>query len=128
MYGRLKNISSSLIKKFGSPCVVRIEKKGEYDPETGSVDTEDVVENKAFCVFDNLAYDFPSFKSNGVSRGDSVMVKRGDVLLYLTAEASPTLNARVTVNNEVWIIVNFQPIKPSSTIILYQCQARRVGG
>lgn len=27
MYGRLKNISSSLIKKFGSPCVVRIEKK-----------------------------------------------------------------------------------------------------
>ncbi|AFF25323.1 TPA: hypothetical protein SIC75_002067 [Pasteurella multocida] len=124
MYGRLKNISSSLIKKFGSPCVVRIEKKGEYDPETGSVNTVQAVENKAFCIFDNLAYDFPSY------RGDSgaSMVKQGDVLIYLTAEAKPELNSHVVVNGETWLIVKFQPIKPSNTVIIYQCQARRLGG
>ncbi|SQI48215.1 Uncharacterised protein [Pasteurella multocida] len=127
MYGRLKNISSSLIKKFGSPCVVKTEQKGEYDPETGSVDTSRVVENKAFCIFDNLAYDFPSFKSNGIGRGDSVMVKQGDVVLLLTAEANPELNSHVVVNGETWLIVNFQPVKPSSTVIIYQCQARRLG-
>ncbi|HDR1805531.1 TPA: hypothetical protein QB641_002000 [Pasteurella multocida] len=124
MYGSLKKRSSSLIKRFGSPCIVRIEKQGEYDPETGSVDTEDVVENKAFCVFDNLAYDFPS---HGVDNG-SVMVKKGDVLLYLSAEAKPVLNAHILVNGETWLIVNFQPIKPSNTVIIYQCQARRLGG
>ncbi|HDR1268615.1 TPA: hypothetical protein R4328_001428 [Pasteurella multocida] len=123
MYGRLKNISSSLIKKFGSPCVVRIEKKGEYDPETGSVNTVQTVENKAFCIFDNLAYDFPSHRGNS----DASMVKQGDVVLLLTAEAKPELNSHVVVNGETWLIVNFQPVKPSSTVIIYQCQARRLG-
>ncbi|MFC1096585.1 hypothetical protein ABWH54_03960 [Pasteurella multocida] len=107
--------------------MVRIEKKGEYDPETGSVNTVQTVENKAFCIFDNLAYDFPSFKSNGISRSDSVMVKQGDVVLLLTAEAKPELNSHVVVNGETWLIVNFQPVKPSNTVIIYQCQARRLG-
>ncbi|MFP4793733.1 hypothetical protein [Pasteurella multocida] len=124
MYGRLKNISSSLIKKFGSPCVVRIEKKGEYDPETGSVNTVQTVENKAFCIFDNLAYDFPSHRGDS----DASMVKQGDVVLLLTAEAKPELNSHVVVNGETWLIVNFQPVKPSSTVIIYQCQARQLGG
>ncbi|MFP4773906.1 hypothetical protein [Pasteurella multocida] len=57
-----------------------------------------------------------------------MMVKRGDVLLYLTAEAKPELNSHVVVNGETWLIVNFQPVKPSSTVIIYQCQARQLGG
>ncbi|EJZ80269.1 hypothetical protein P1059_00707 [Pasteurella multocida subsp. gallicida P1059] len=55
------------------------------------------------------------------------MVKQGDVVLLLTAEAKPELNSHVVVNGETWLIVNFQPVKPSNTVIIYQCQARRLG-
>ena len=39
MYGKLQNISTKLIKQFGVPCVVRTEKAGRYNPETGEVES-----------------------------------------------------------------------------------------
>ena len=110
MYGKLQNISTKLIKQFGVPCVVRTEKAGRYNPETGEVESRSRAEETAHCLFDNLAYDF-----NQSGKNTSNMVQQGDVLIYVTA-----------TDNEKWTVINCQPIKPAGVAVIYQCQARKV--
>ncbi|MDY4280860.1 MAG: hypothetical protein SOX56_07320 [[Pasteurella] mairii] len=119
MYGQLQQISSDLIKQFGSPCAVQMKTAGEYNPLTGEF-VADAELNKAYCLFDNLAYDF-----NRSGLATSAAVKQGDVMLYLTAESRAEINATVFVNGENWVIIHCQPIKPANTVMIYQCQARR---
>ncbi|MDE4007266.1 hypothetical protein NUS58_10000, partial [Glaesserella parasuis] len=83
MYGKLKQISKQLIQKFGSPCVIKTQISGQYDPTTGKMQTE-ISKQNAYCLFDNLSYDFPSFQSGGTSRGEAVAIEQGDVVIYLT--------------------------------------------
>lgn len=121
MYKQLQNLSGKLIKQFGLPCVVRNEKTGKYNPETGEVESMSKSTKSAFCLFDNLAYDFGSSGQYHASA-----VQQGDVMLYITSEGSPTLNAKVDVDGETWAVINVQPIKPAGTAVIYQCQARKV--
>lgn len=121
MYGKLKNISTKLIKKFGLPCEVKLYRGGSYDPETGGMSNSEEVIQSAHCIFDNLAYDF---SRNG--QISSPMVQQGDVIIYVTAEASPELSAQIIANNETWAVINAQPIKPADIAVIYQCHARRV--
>lgn len=121
MYGKLQNISTKLIKQFGVPCFVRSEKAGRYNPETGEVESRSRIEESAHCLFDNLAYDF-----NRSGQNTSNMVQQGDVLIYVTAEASPTIHSKIITNDEKWAVINCQPIKPAGTAVIYQCQARKV--
>ncbi|QIA76647.1 hypothetical protein [Rodentibacter caecimuris] len=125
MYGRLSHLSTQLIKQFGVPCVVKTESKGLYNPETGGILNKRRASNKAYCLFDNLAYDFPSYQSNGSGKGASAMVKQGDVMLYITESGKPEIHSTVSVEGETWTIITCQPIKPSNVAIIYQCQARR---
>lgn len=119
MYGKLQNVSSKLIKQFGVPCTVRTERAGRYDPATGE-SSRSRSQQSAYCLFDNLAYDFSS-----VQRAD--MVQQGDVLIYITAEGKPTINSMVIVEGgEKWAVINCQPIRPAGVVMLYQCQARKV--
>ncbi|WP_439259490.1 hypothetical protein [Lonepinella sp. BR2930] len=120
MYQKLKTISSKLIKQFGSPCVVVTENQGQYNPLTGSVSDGERMEQKAYCLFDNLAYDFSRSQQNS-----SATIEQGDVLIYLTAQAEPTVNSHILVNQERWMVINCQPIKPANTAVIYQCQARK---
>ncbi|QPB42223.1 hypothetical protein [Rodentibacter haemolyticus] len=126
MYRQLKQISAQLIRQFGLSCVIKTEKSGKYNPETGGVSKKSTVENNAYCLFDNLAYDFPSYQSSGSGKGDSAMVKQGDVMLYITAEGKPEVLSKVFVDDETWSIIKCQSIKPAGTALLYQCQARRI--
>ena len=121
MYGKLQNISTKLIKQFGVPCVVRSEKAGRYNPETGEVESRSRSEESAHCLFDNLAYDF-----NQIGKNTSNMVQQGDVLIYVTAEANPAINSKIVTDNEKWTVINCQPIKPAGVAVIYQCQARKV--
>ncbi|MCQ9121573.1 hypothetical protein MUU45_001122 [Rodentibacter pneumotropicus] len=126
MYGQLRHLSTQLIRQFGVPCVVKTESKGQYDPATGGISNKRRVSNKAYCLFDNLAYDFPSYQSNGSGKGASAMVKQGDVMLYITESGKPEVHSIVSVEGETWAIINCQPIRPANVSIIYQCQARRV--
>ncbi|OBX06186.1 hypothetical protein [Gallibacterium genomosp. 3] len=126
-YKSLRNISSKLIKQFGVECKVKKETAGQYNPATGGVSGGIVTNNDAYCLFDNLNYDFPSYKSVGTSKGSDVMVQQGDVVIYVTAEGKPSINAIIEVNNELWKVITCQPIKPANSEILYQIQARKVG-
>ncbi|MDP0174079.1 hypothetical protein Q7299_09890 [Glaesserella parasuis] len=112
MYGKLKQISKQLIQKFGSPCVIKTQISGQYDPTTGKMQTE-ISKQNAYCLFDNLAYDF------SVNR-EFATVQQGDVVIYLTEKAE--VGSAVEVNGEVWSIIAVQPIKPASVAMLYQCQ------
>ncbi|MDG6355795.1 hypothetical protein Q7472_10430 [Glaesserella parasuis] len=122
MYGKLKQISKQLIQKFGSPCLIKTQISGQYDPATGKMQTE-IRKQNAYCLFDNLAYDFPSFQSGGTSRGEAVAIEQGDVVIYLTEKAE--VGSAVEVNGEVWSIIAVQPIKPANVAMLYQCQGRK---
>ncbi|MCT8567956.1 hypothetical protein KZ431_06105 [Glaesserella parasuis] len=113
MYGKLKQISKQLIQKFGSPCVIKTQISGQYDPATGKMQTE-IRKQNAYCLFDNLAYDF------SVNR-EFATVQQGDVVIYLTEK----VGSAVEVNGEVWSIIAVQPIKPASVAMLYQCQGRK---
>lgn len=125
LYPQLQQLSESLLQQFGSPCVVKKQGEGKYNVSTGEFRGTDEIHHSAHCLFDNLAYDFPHFKSGGVGKGDSATVKQGDVLIYLTASGQPEVNAVVEVNGEQWAIINCQPIKPANTELLYQCQGRK---
>lgn len=117
MYANLRNISAKLIQRFGQACVIRSAKSGEYDPLTGAVQT-DIIEQKAHCLFDNLAFDFSR-------QSELATVKQGDVMIFLTEKAD--VNDIVVVGNEEWIVIKSQPIKPADLALLYQCQGRRNG-
>ncbi|TNG94876.1 hypothetical protein FHQ28_05640 [Pasteurellaceae bacterium USgator11] len=128
MYGQLKNISTQVVKQFGMACTVITQSAGQYNPVTGAVEGGGENKQSAHCIFDNLAYDFPRFQSGGEGKASSSMVKQGDVLIYITAEAKPELSAQIVANGEKWIVITCQPISPAGTALLYQCQARRVYG
>ena len=125
LYSQLQVLSTKLIKQFGVPCTVITSRNWDYDPSTGAMQTIKT-EKSAYCLFDNLAYDFPSFQSGGSGESSSTMVKQGDVLIYVTSQADPELNAQIIVNSENWQVIKSQPIKPANQAIIYQCQCRRV--
>ncbi|MGX2975564.1 hypothetical protein ACWIUH_11285 [Ursidibacter arcticus] len=118
IYPQLQQISESLLQQFGSPCVVKTKSEGRYNAATGEYRLGEEVSHSAYCLFDNLAYDF--------SKGqDTANVQQGDVLIYLTASGQPEVNSVVEANGEQWVIINCQPIKPANTVLLYQCQGRK---
>lgn len=121
MYQGLKKLSSKLIKQFGQPCAVRITEQGKYNPATGERKQGKTAVFNGHCVVDTLAFDFKNQQSP--------MVKQGDVMIYLTAECQPELNAKIYLGDdhsgEVWEIISIQPIKPAGTTLIYQCQARK---
>lgn len=121
MYKQLQVVSTRLIKQFGLPCSVLSEKAGRYNPETGEVESKSRSTKQAFCLFDNLAYDFGSFGKSNASA-----IQQGDVMVYVTAEGEPAVNSKIVAEGEKWAVINCQPIKPAGTTVIYQCQARKV--
>lgn len=120
MYGKLKGISSKLIRQFGAKCEVQTQQSGRYDPETGSVSKGKTETQSGYCLFDNAAF---AFKAN-LPAG----IEQGDVILYLTAECEPSLNSVVLANGEQWQLLSVQPLKPNGLTLLYQCAGRKING
>lgn len=123
-YSTLQQISSELLQQFGSPCVVKTSVPGKYNPMTGEQKSSAEVAYNAYCLFDNLAYDFPSARS-GIGKGESATVKQGDVLIYVTSSGKPEVNSLIEVNGECWSVIRCQPIQPANSALLYQCQGRK---
>ncbi|MCB4228116.1 hypothetical protein [Mannheimia haemolytica] len=126
-YGNLGKISHSLIKRFGQPCNVTINEQGSYNPATGERKKGNWTVQKGYCLFDNLAFDFPH-SGNDSHGGSALLVQQGDVLIYLTADCKPTLNAVIEANGEKWSVINVQPIRPAATTLIYQVQGRKADG
>ncbi|MCK3657224.1 hypothetical protein A4G18_00440 [Pasteurellaceae bacterium Pebbles2] len=126
MYDKLKTLSNKLIRQFGVECLIKTRTQGKYDPLTAEVSSSGFTEKKAHCLFDNLAYDFPSHQSMGVNSNSSSMIEQGDVIIYVAAEAEPELGSEIIVSDERWSVIKCQPIKPANTALIYQCQARKV--
>ncbi|QLB44474.1 hypothetical protein [Mannheimia pernigra] len=119
-YGNLGKITHSLIKRFGQPCSVTINEQGRYNPATGERGAGNSAVHKGYCLFDNLAFDFRSYQAPSV--------QQGDVMIYLTAECKPILNAVIEVNSEKWAVISVQPIRPVATTLIYQVQGRKANG
>ena len=117
LYQNLQQVSTKLIRQFGSPCVISQVKMGKYNPETGEV-SQSKRRVSASCLFDTLAYDF----SRQTTHAD---VQVGDVLMLLTEKAE--VNDIVSVNGEKWQVIRVQPIRPAQQAIYYQAQGRRYG-
>ena len=117
LYQNLQQVSTKLIRQFGSPCVISQGKTGKYNPETGEV-SQSKRRVSASCLFDTLAYDF----SRQTTHAD---VQVGDVLMLLTEKAE--VNDIVSVNGEKWQVIRVQPIRPAQQAIYYQAQGRRYG-
>ncbi|MEG9482761.1 hypothetical protein V6W59_10875 [Mannheimia sp. HC-2023] len=119
-YGNLGKISHSLIKQFGQPCSVTINEQGRYNPATGERKKGNSTVHTGYCLFDNLAFDFRNQQSSGV--------QQGDVMIYLTADCKPVLNAVIEASGEKWSVINVQPIRPAATTLIYQVQGRKANG
>ena len=103
LYQNLQQVSTKLIRQFGSPCVISQVKTGKYNPETGEV-SQSKRRVSASCLFDTLAYDF--------SRQTTQKAEVNDI---------------VSVNGEKWQVIRVQPIRPAQQAIYYQAQGRRYG-
>lgn len=62
LYSQLQVLSTKLIKQFGVPCTVITSEMAIMIRQLGAMQTIKT-EKSAYCLFDNLAYDFPSFQS-----------------------------------------------------------------
>lgn len=120
MYSSLKGISDKLIKQFGQPCRVVINEQGRYNPATGERKKGNSTVHTGYCLFDNLAFDFRNQQSPSV--------QQGDVMIYLTADCKPVLNAVIEASGEKWSVITVQPIRPATTTLIYQVQGRKVDG
>lgn len=127
IYSQLQQLSQQQIQQFGQKCKVKTASNGRYNPSTGEMSLSQI-EHNAYCLFDNLAFDFPSFQSSGSGKSSSVMIEQGDVMIYVTAEGKPELNSIIEVGGEKWRVIQCQPIKPADVVILYQCQGRKTDG
>lgn len=117
-YANLQSISDQLLRQFGQACTVRTQGEGKYNAATGEVRASGEISRAAYCLFDNLAYDF-SRQPNAES------VQQGDVLIYITASGQPSVNSVLEINGEQWAIIRCQPIQPAGSALLYQCQGRK---
>ena len=118
LYPQLQQLSESLLRQFGSPCVVKTKQDGRYNPATGEYRQGEEESRQAFCLFDNLAYDFGH-------KQYAETVQQGDVVIYVSASGKPEVNSLIEVSGEIWAVIRAQPIQPAGAALIYQCQGRR---
>jgi hypothetical protein len=112
-YSRLKTKAQKIINKFGKSYTFTRTTPGEYNLTNGkSVNTESSY-TKSACVFDYSDRD----------RADG-LVEQGDIRL-LAEGYDYQVGDKVTIDGDIYTILNISPIAPSETKVAVNLQARK---
>jgi 3-dehydroquinate synthase class II len=118
-YDEMAVMALEMITEFGQSVIIREIKVGEYDPGTGTVLPDTVVEQTAQGIL--LDFTGQEFQANS-------LIQVGDKKLKIAAQGlewPPRLLNKVIVQGRMWsIIPPLKEINPAGTPILYELQVR----
>lgn len=113
IYTTLKNTADRLTKKFGVKYTFTRYTDTGYSTTTGAV-TRTTTTYTSYCVKQDYTQ----------SERASEAIQEGDVRL-IAQDATFAIGDTVTIDSDVYKIVNFVQSKPGSTSIYYEIQLRR---
>ena len=118
-YDEMAVMALEMITELGQSVIIREIKVGEYDPGTGTVPPDTVVEQTAQGIL--LDFTGQEFQANS-------LIKVGDKKLKIAAQDldwPPSLLNKVIVQGRTWsIIPPLKEISPAGTPILYELLVR----
>lgn len=117
IYTDLRSTSADLIDKYGTSISVERDTEGSYDPATGTAAETSTTFTSAAVI--------SSFKKSDI---DGTNVLLGDLMLLVKASSGgwePTRKDKVTIDGQEYFVVNFNPIKPGGTDVIYEVQIRK---
>ena len=109
--------ADKIISKKGQSVTFTQVSEGTYDPATSSFTaTETNYTVKAVLL---------PYKREAISSTD--LIQQGDMKLLVQPTGAPLAKPqdKVTVNSEVWVIVNVKPLMPDGTLVLQEWQIRK---
>ena len=112
-YGSLATKATSLIKNFGRELTFTRTSKGTYNPNTGKTTDSSSTFSKFCCVFD-----YSDAETNGTT------IQQGDRRL-LSEPFTYEVNDTVSIDSEVFRIINVLENKPSTTLLSVDLQVRK---
>ena len=114
-YTRLASTAERLIASRGGALTITRSSSGEYDTETGTVDS-------AEQTVAGHGVRFP------YTRSDEGRVKDSDTTWYLTLDNMafiPAAGDIVTSGGQSWIVTACEPLAPGAVTLMYTVYARR---
>jgi len=114
IYDELKLSADDLIAQFGRTLSFTRITQGAYDPATGTTtDVETPYTAKAVRT-----------RFSVEERRDS-SIQVDDIKLVAEADGAYTVNDKVSIDSEDFLIVRSDPIRPADVTLAYTLQARR---
>ena len=112
-YGSLATKATSLIKNFGRELTFTRTSKGTYNPNSGPTTDTSSTFSKFCCVFD-----YSDTETNGTT------IQQGDRRL-LSEPFTYQLNDTVSIDSEVFRVINVTENKPAATLLSVDLQVRK---
>lgn len=112
------NTADPLIKEFGKPMTLVLKSGGTYSGATGKITVAES-ETEYPCTGVQV-----SFKKSEMGSGD---VKMGDVKVLLSAtglDVVPDSSYRLKIGDEVYTVVNCDPLRPGGVDVIYEMHVR----
>lgn len=115
-YGPIQATAKRLIDRFGRDMTLRARSHGTYNPATATV-TRTQTDYPAIGYLDQYAQEDI----------DGTLIQVGDqrVIMSPTVPVEPKTGDALVIDSDEWEIVRSQPLKPATTLLLYELQVRR---
>lgn len=121
-YDALIKAANRLLTDKGQTVTATRVTEGAYDPATGTA-------TNAETNYSVKAVILP-YKRAAIASSD--LIQQGDMKLLVSPlqTSGPAMielkpQDKVTVNSEVWVIVNVKPLYPNGTLVFQECQIRK---
>lgn len=119
-YANSKATADRLLTNFGQDVTIKTVVVGTYDNTTQSAPvTETTYTAKAVLL------DYKRNESGNSIVGNIEVNDKKLLVSPVGLTVTPNANDTVTVNSEVWNIVNVKALKPASITVLYELQIRK---
>lgn len=114
-YGKSQRTAQGLIAKFGQAGIIRrtVTTGNPWEPGGGSTVTDHA------CTLVSLDYSLRERESTLIEATDrKVLVSTAGL------SVEPTPADQVVIGDQVMAIINVMPLRPASTVLMYEMQAR----
>lgn len=117
-YDEMADLADELLTEFGGPAVLTRVTTGTYDPTTGTTTGNVTTTWNATCA----CFEYAQVQIDGTS------IRQGDRVVYLSTAGivNPQTGDTLTIGGVVLNVVASRPLRPASTDVLFEVQARGV--
>ena len=115
-YKNIQATSRRLLAKFGQSITLTQQTASEYDSDTGGVTstTATTIDNGVILPY-----------SNGIQNATGSLIQQGDAQILIQCNVVPKPNDTLTIQSQVWTIINVKALEPAGINMLYECQVRK---